>query len=44
MARPSDAYMRRWTDSSSVQVIAWHMYGTKLYPEPIMTYRQMHPW
>ena len=41
---PSAAYMRRWTRSALVQVMAWRLSGTKPLPEPMLTYYQLDPW
>ena len=37
------AYVRRWTASALVQVMACHLFGTKPLPEPILTYCQLDP-
>ena len=37
---PSAAYMRQWTLSALVQVMACHLLGAKPLPEPILTYCQ----
>ena len=36
--RPSDAYMRRWTGSSLVQIMACRLFGTKPLSEPMLEY------
>ena len=36
--RPSDAYMRRWTGSSLVQIIACRLFGAKPLSEPMQGY------
>ena len=36
--RPSDAYMRRWTGSSSVQIMACRLFGAKPLSEPMLEY------
>ena len=41
---PDDTYMRQWTGSSLVQVMACCLGGTKPLPEPMMTYCQFDPW
>ena len=33
-------YIRQWTRSSLIQVMAWHQIGAKPSPEPMLTYRQ----
>ena len=38
---PSAAYMRQWTGSSLIQVIACRMFGAKSLPEPILVYCQL---
>ena len=35
---PSAAYMRRWTGSALVQVMAWRRTGDKPLPEPMLIY------
>ena len=35
---PSDAYMRQWTGSSLVQVMACCLFGDKPLPEPMLIY------
>ena len=37
--RSGDTYIRQRSGSSLVQVIAWRLFGAKLLPEPMMTYR-----
>ena len=32
-----------WTGSSLVEVMAWHLFGAKPLPEPMMTYCQLDP-
>ena len=39
----SAAYMRRWTGSALVQVMACHLFGAKPLPWPILTYSQFDP-
>ena len=39
--RPSDAYMRRWTVSSFVQIMACRLDGAKPLTEPMLTYCQL---
>ena len=34
------AYIHKWTMSSLVQAMAWHLSGAKPLPEPMMTYYQ----
>ena len=36
--RPSDAYMRRWTGSSLVQIMACRLFGAKPLSEPMLEY------
>ena len=38
LLRPSDAYMRRWTGSSLVQIMALRLFGTKPLSEPMLEY------
>ena len=38
---PSAAYMRQWTGSALVQVMACRLFGAKPLPEPMLTYRQL---
>ena len=38
---PSAAYMRQWTGSASVQIIACRLYDIKPLPEPMLTYCQL---
>ena len=40
---PSVAYMRRWTESSLVQVMACRLFSVKPLPEPMMIYCQLDP-
>ena len=40
---PSAAYMRRWTGSALVQVMACRLCGAKPLPEPVLTYSQFDP-
>ena len=39
----SAAYMRRWTGSGLVQIMACRLDGTKPLPEPMLTYCQLEP-
>ena len=41
---PSAAYMRQWTGSALVRVIACRLFGAKPLPEPMLTYCQLDPW
>ena len=41
---PSAAYMRHWTGSSLVHVIACRLFGAKPLPEPMLTYCQLDSW
>ena len=36
--RPSDAYMRRWTGSSLLQIMACRLFGAKPLSEPMLEY------
>ena len=38
-----DAYMRNWTGSTLVQVMACRLLGAKPLPEPVVTYCQLDP-
>ena len=40
----SAAYMRQWTRSSLVQVMACCLFGTKPLPETMLTYCQLDSW
>ena len=41
---PSAAYMREWTWSSLVQVMACFLFGTKPLPEPMPAYCYLDSW
>ena len=41
---PSAAYMRPWTGSTLVQVMACRLFGAKPLPEPMLPYCQLDPW
>ena len=41
---PSAAYMRQWTESSLVRVMACHLFGAKPLPEPMLVYCQLDYW
>ena len=41
---PSAAYMRRWTGSALVQVMACRLFGAKPLPEPMRVYYQLDSW
>ena len=41
---PSAAYMRQWTRSALVQVMACRMFGAKPAPEPMLVYCQLDSW
>ena len=41
---PGVAYMRQWTLSTLVQVMARHLFGAKPLPEPMLPYCQLDPW
>ena len=41
---PSAAYMRQWTGSSLVQVVACRLFGAKPLPEPMLVYYQLDSW
>ena len=40
---PDDAKMHQWAMSTLVQLMAWHLFGAKPLPEPMLTNRQLHP-
>ena len=40
---PSAAYMRQWTGSALVQVMACRLFGVKPLPEPMLPYCQLGP-
>ena len=42
--RPDDAYMRHWTGSSLVHVMAYRLIGAKPLPEAMVTYCQLDHW
>ena len=41
---PSAAYMRRWTGSALVHVMACRLSGAKPLPEPLLPCCQLDPW
>ena len=41
---PSAAFMRQWTWSSLVQVMACRLFGAKPLPEPMLAYCQLDYW
>ena len=41
---PSAAYLRQWTGSSLVHVMASRLFGAKPLPEPMLTYCQLDSW
>ena len=41
---PSVTYMRQWTGSALVQIMACHLIGAKPLPEPMLIYYQLDPW
>ena len=41
---PSPAYMRQWTGSALVQVMACRLFGAKPLPEPMLAYCQLDSW
>ena len=43
-SHPSAAYMRQWTGSALVQVMACRLFGAKLLPEPMLAYCQLDSW
>ena len=43
-APPSAAYMRQWTGSSLVQIMACRLFGVKPLPEPMLPYCELDPW
>ena len=40
---PNAAYMRQWTGSALVQVMAWHRTGDTPLPKPMLIYCQFDP-
>ena len=40
----SAAYMRQWTRSALVQVMACRLFGAKPLPEPMLAYCQLDSW
>ena len=40
-ATPSAGYMRQWTGSALVQIMACRLFETKPLPEPMLTYCQL---
>ena len=41
---PSAAYIRQWTGSALVQVMACRLFGAKPLPEPMLAYCQLDSW
>ena len=41
---PSTTYIRRWTGSALVQLMACCLSGAKPWPEPMLSYCQLDPW
>ena len=41
---PIATYMRQWTGSALVQVMACCLFGTKPLPEPMLVYCQLYSW
>ena len=41
---PSAAYMRQWTVSTLVQIMACRLFGAKPLPEPMLAYCQFDSW
>ena len=41
---PSPTYMRQWTGSSLLQVMACRLFGAKPLPEPMLIYCQLDSW
>ena len=41
---PSAAYMRQWSGSALVQVMACCLFGTKPLPEPMLVYCHLDSW
>ena len=41
---PSAAYMRQWTGSTLVQVMACRLFGAQPLPEPMLAYCQLDSW
>ena len=44
LSSPSAAYMRQWTGSSLVQVMACRLFGAKPLPEPMASHCQLGSW
>ena len=44
LSPPTFAYVRQWTGSSSVQVMACRLFGAKWLPEPMLAYCQLDSW
>ena len=40
----SGAYMRQWTWSPLVKIMACHLFGAKPLPEPMLSYCQLYSW
>ena len=40
----SATFVCQWTGSVLLQVMACHLFGAKLSPEPVLAYCQMNPW
>ena len=40
---PNAAYMRQWTGSALVQIMACRLFGAKPLPEPMLTDYQLEP-
>ena len=44
LSPPSAAYMRQWTGSALLQVMACRLFGDKPLPEPMLAYCQLGSW
>ena len=40
---PNVAYMRQWTGTALVQIMAWRLFGAKPLSEPMLDYCQLDP-
>ena len=41
---PSATYMRQWTGSALLQIMAWRLFGAKPLSKPMLGYCQLYPW
>ena len=44
LSPPTTAYMRQWTESALVHVMACRLFGAKPLPETMLVYCQLDPW